>query len=199
MKRVAFDIGNVLCHVNMNGFFEYLVSKGIFNTVKEADEFISGIQYSQDLGLYNIRQGFYKFKLNLSKKDLDEIYTAWIGNVNTSEDMLNLLDEILSNGYEVALLSNIGFDHSSFLRKKCPVFNKCIQHFSCEIGTRKPLKLFYQSFISEYNWSNDIYFFDDRIENIESANGLFIGKQFDLNNFDSDFVAANHIRKILDI
>ena len=39
-KRVAFDIGNVLCHVDLKTFFEYLVSSNLAKDTKEGEEFV---------------------------------------------------------------------------------------------------------------------------------------------------------------
>lgn len=190
-KRVAFDIGNVLCHVDLDTFFDWLVTKNVVDSKERADEFICGIQHPQDLGLYNIRQGFYRFNPQLDKKTLQQLHNMWLDAVRPSEVMLGLVEELIEkHGYQVSLLSNIGFDHSGALRQQCPVFRKCNQHFSCEVGARKPTKLFYQSFIIQYGWPQDVLFFDDRKENVEAAAGYLTGVQFDIENYDSDEEAA---------
>lgn len=99
--------------------------------------------------------------------------------------------------YEVSLLSNIGFDHADFLRQKCPVFKKCNQHFSCDVGARKPTKLFYQSFLLEYGWDKDVLFFDDRPENVKAAESYLAGVQFDIEDYATDEEAAQAVRNRL--
>jgi FMN phosphatase YigB (HAD superfamily) len=197
-RKVALDIGNVLCHVDIVGdFFNYLVEQNIMETVEQADEFISGIQYGQDLGLYNIRQGFYKFNPHMSKKTLQNIHDKWLELVIPCEETLNVLGEVLDKGYEVALLSNIGKDHCAVVRQKCKVFERCIQHFSCEIGARKPSKLFYQSFLLQHDWPKNVMFLDDRQENIDAAKDYFFGIRFDIDDYESDSQAAAVLRKYL--
>lgn len=194
-RRVAFDIGNVLCHVDVVGvFFDWLVQEKIVESREQAHEFIGGIQCGQDLGLYNVRQGFYRFNPHLSKKRLQDIHDKWLDIVKPSDEMLGVLEDALTKGYEIALLSNIGKDHSNVLRIKCKIFQKCIQHFSCEVGARKPCKLFYQSFLLQHNWPKNIMFFDDRIENIEAAKDYFFGIQFDIDNYKNDKEAASEMR-----
>jgi FMN phosphatase YigB (HAD superfamily) len=196
-KRVAFDIGNVICHVNLDQFFDFLVEREVVESREKADEFVCGIQHPQDLGLYNIRQGFYRFNPHLQKKTLQDLHDVWLDIVIPSEPMLDVLEEGIEKGYQIALLSNIGYDHAGVVRQRCKVFQKCHQHFSCEVGARKPTKLYYQSFILQYGWPKDVYFFDDRIENIQAANDYLTGVQFDLDDWEDDEQAADNVREKL--
>lgn len=198
-KFVAFDIGNVLCHVDIDGFFDFLVNRNVIKTKEQAEEFVSGIQYPQDLGLYNIKQGFYRFSPDITSSALKDLHDAWLHIVEPSDEMLGVLDDTLSQGYQVALLSNIGFDHAGVVRQICPVFKSCYQHFSCEIGARKPTKLFYQSFVMHYGWPQGVVFFDDRCENVEAARPYFNGIQFDLDLFPNDEDAARSVRELLEL
>lgn len=196
--RVALDIGNVLCHVDVIGeFFDYLVETGVVAGREQADEFISGIQYGQDLGLYNVRQGFYRFNPHLSKKTLQDIHDKWLDIVMPSKEMMEVLEESLAVGHQIALLSNIGKDHAAVIRQKCKPFERCLQHFSCEVGARKPSKLFYQSFLLQHNWPRNIMFFDDRQENIDAAKDYFFGIRFDLDDYENDAQAAEVLRGYL--
>lgn len=199
-KRVAFDIGNVLCHIDLEGFYDFLVKDNIMTDRQQAEDFIASIQHPQDLGLYNIRQGFYRFNPQLHEQNRSKIqglYYAWLDIVEPSEEMLGVIDDALRAGYEVALLSNIGFDHSSLVRQKCKVFKHCHQHFSCEVGARKPTQLFYQSFMLQYGWKIGSIFLDDRKENIEAAKPYFNGMVFDLDDYKNDKDAANVVRDML--
>lgn len=198
-KKVCFDLGNVLCRVNFTEFLNFVVEQDIVKDQETAYEFLSGIQHPQDLGLYNIRQGFYRFYPHISKQILHELHDIWDRVVEPSDTMIGLLDDLLSNNFEIALLSNIGFDHSSVLRNKCDIFKKCHQHFSCEVGARKPSKLFYQSFYLQYGWDKSVFFFDDLQENLAGANGYLTGVLFDLKNFKNDEDAASFIKTKLDL
>jgi FMN phosphatase YigB (HAD superfamily) len=196
-KRVAFDIGNVLCHVDLHTFFQTLVDEDLAPDIASADDFLCGIQFPQDLGLYNIRQGVYRFNPHITRKALDIIHDVWVSIIKPSPEMLNVLEDALTIGYHVALLSNIGFDHSEILRRKCDLLKHCVQHFSCEVGARKPTKLFYQSFQIQYGWPKSARFFDDREDNVKSANDYFHSVLFDLEGYGSDIIAANAMRTYL--
>lgn len=198
-KFAAFDIGNVLCHVDIDGFLDFLVHRNVVKTKEQAEEFVNGIQYPQDLGLYNIRQGFYRFSPDITPSALQDLHDAWLHTVEPSDEMINVLDDALSQGYQIALLSNIGFDHAGVVRQICPVFKSCHQHFSCEVGARKPTKLFYQSFVMHYGWPQGVVFLDDRLENIQAARPYFNGIQFDLDLFPNDEEAARSVRELLEL
>ena len=198
-RYVAFDIGNVLCHVHLNTFYDFLVTENVVSSKEQADEFLSGIQHPQDLGLYNIRQGFYRFNPNLPRKVLQDLHDVWLSIIQPVPEMLEVVTLAIEQKYNVALLSNIGFDHSGVIRQKCKVFHHCAQHFSCEVGARKPAKLFYQSFSWQYKWPANVMFFDDRLENISSASPFFKGIHFDLDDFESDALAAGTVKELLEI
>lgn len=193
-KLVAFDIGNVLCHVVFDDFINWLLYEGIVESKEVAEEFLASIQHPQDLGLYNIKQGFRRFYPQIDNKTIQTLHDIWLDVARPSEIMLNVVEELIDEGWSVSLLSNIGFDHADYLRHKCNVFKKCNQHFSCEVGARKPAKLFYQSFLLQYGWSKDVMFFDDRQENIKAAEGYLTGVLFDIENYKSDQEAATAMR-----
>jgi FMN phosphatase YigB (HAD superfamily) len=195
-KRVAFDIGNVLCHVDLDMFFNSLVNEKVVESKELANDLVKSIQHSQDLGIYNIKQCLQNYELDINV--VNRLYDVWLSIVSPSDAMLYLLDELINKyGYEVSLLSNIGFDHSEIIRQKCPIFEKCNQHFSYEVGARKPTKLYFQSFILQYQWGKDVLFFDDCLDNVKAANGYLTGIQFDIENYESDKCAEVVIRNYL--
>jgi len=197
-KYVALDIGNVLFHVYLEDFYNFLLREEIFETIEETCEFCDSIQPSLDLGIHTIKESFH-LRLGITGTSLRLIHEKWLDIVRPSGDMLDLIDDLLVSGYHVALLSNIGFDHAAVVRDKCNVFNKCIQHFSCDVGARKPTKLFFQSFILDHDWSlNDKKpFFDDRRENVKASQPYLLGMHFDIRDHNSDKEAAELIKSTL--
>lgn len=195
MKNVAFDLGNVICHVDIDKFLDFLVTNKIFENIQDAGEVLSGIQIAQDIGLYSIRHGFYKFQDD--PYHVNELYNFWLNIAQPSLPMIELLKELQSKDFNIALLSNIGFDHANYLRKQIPILQDCINHFSCYIGTRKPSHLFFKTFIKKYNWDKNVLFFDDLQDNINTANNYLTGIRFDLDDFESDEKAAEYVRDLL--
>lgn len=186
-KKVALDIGNVICRVDLEKFYTFLVNdKQLFIDNYQANIFFEGIQSSMDLGLYSITHAFRKYIPGLTKKDLNDIREAWMDICSVSWDMFLFLKELEDRKIQVAVLSNIGVDHASLFS---PYLNRFgfLKFFSCNIGTRKPHKLFFQTFQENYNWPNDVLFFDDRIENVEGAKNYFNSFQFNLYNYKDDF------------
>jgi FMN phosphatase YigB (HAD superfamily) len=198
MNRVAFDIGNVLCHVDIGVLFKTLLDLSVVESEKQAHEFMDSIHEQQDIGACNLKQGLVRANPLLSEDVIKKLHEVWIDIARPSDVMLSLVEELIDkHGYEVSLLSNIGLDHSDMLRQKCPVFKRCNQHFSCDIGISKPSKKFYESFISRYGWDSNVLFFDDRLENVQAANGYLTGVLFDVEKYDSDELAAQAMRKHL--
>jgi FMN phosphatase YigB (HAD superfamily) len=197
IKKVAFDIGNVICHVDLEKFNNFLVDKKLFINKEAASNFIEGIQIGMDLGMYGIKQSFNNFFPNISKEDLDQIYYVWMNIISISNEISDFIKELSGNGWEIALLSNIGFDHSFYFNE---IFNfEYIKHFSYEIGARKPSKLFYQSFFIENYWTKDVLFFDDRQENVNASTKYFNGTLFNLNNYSSDKDAVLFLKSKLEL
>jgi FMN phosphatase YigB (HAD superfamily) len=206
VKRVSFDIGNVLCHVDTEALQAFILNKEIVGAnarsaeqlFSEVNEFISKIHKQQDVGECNLKQGLALINPQLDERTIQQLYDVWIDIARPSTIMLNLVEELIEkHGYEVSLLSNIGFDHAELIRQKCSIFKKCNQHFSCDIGIAKPSVQFYETFISKYKWDRDVLFFDDRICNIEAAGGFLTGVLFDIEKFESDDSAAQVMRNHL--
>jgi FMN phosphatase YigB (HAD superfamily) len=195
VKKVAFDIGNVLFHFDLNPLLDLLIGLNIVADNDMAYEFIGGsFQHSQEIGLCDIKQSFYQLNPQLSNKTLQDIHDGWMETFYPSLPMIEIVEELICNNYEVALLSNIGPDHAYFVRDNCKIFNKCIQHFSCDVGARKPTRLFFQSFLISYGWGKNTKYFDDRQDNIAMGNEYYNGILFDINKFPSDEEAAKSMR-----
>lgn len=200
VKKVAFDIGNVLFHFDLTPLLDLLIGFNIVDNTEMAHEFMGGsFQHSQEIGLYDIKQSFYQLNSQLSNKTLQDIHDRWMETFHPSPPMIEIVEELICNHYEVALLSNIGPDHAYFVRNNCKIFNKCIQHFSCDVGARKPTRLFFQSFLIHYGWGRNTKYFDDRQDNIAIGSEYHDGILFDINKFPSDEEAAKSMRAHLSL
>lgn len=194
-KRIAFDIGNVLFRFDPSPLLDLLIGLNIVENTAMAYEFMGGsFQHSQEIGLYDIKQRFYQLNPKLSSDTLQEIYDRWMETFEPSLPMIEIVEELIANKHSVALLSNIGPDHAKFVRDKCKIFDKCIQHFSCDVGARKPTRLFFQSFHIQNCWGRDTLYFDDREDNIAMGGEYHNAVLFDINSFTSDEEAAKKMR-----
>jgi len=188
MQHIAFDIGNVLIHVNFNKFYDVMQSHGL--TEEEISEFINDLEYSCHMGMLTLCQALRVrfpeiFANGKMKKHWGEILEAWNDSLTENDIMMNFVTNLKDEGVKVALLSNMGLDHINFIRSNCnEVINKCIQHFSFEVGSAKPQMLYYQSFLLSNEDFAGCVFLDDRKENIIAA----AKQKFDAVHFDLDLL-----------
>ena len=179
MKRVAFDLGNVIVKVDWKIFFDEW-SRYISTDVRE---FMRNIQYQQDVGLINMDKALSGITGNDTIKKLK---VAWGSVITLSDDIFSLLEDYKERNYSVAILSNIGSDHADIMRKVYPtIFDGAILHLSYEVGARKPTKLYFQSFLMENPKFIGATFVDDLLDNLTMAERFgFKGYQFNLDNYN---------------
>ncbi len=149
--HVAFDIGNVLVDFDVYKFTRKLSEvTGISDHA--AYFFIDHLQRQQDIGITSVSHGLeYKFD-KLTSAQLDELLFTWNDTITPNEMMLNFLEKLKGEGVKVAFLSNMGPEHLIHLRSTLPqMFDGVAQHISCEVGARKPSKLFFQSFCLDHD------------------------------------------------
>jgi FMN phosphatase YigB (HAD superfamily) len=177
MGHVAFDIGNVLCHFDINIFLKELVKITNIND-HDAYFFVEHIQRMQDMGVSSIAHGLeYRFKL--SGDELQYLLQAWNKTITPNDMMLNFVDKLKSDGVKIALLSNMGPEHISYLRSSYPqIFEGTTQHISCEVGARKPQKLFFQSFCLDHDEFSGCVYIDDLEENLR------VGKKYGFKGYN---------------
>lgn len=187
MNFVAFDIGNVLVHFDLNKFLiplRSIIGANQYELFRSSFE--QNFQHQHEIGLVGFRSFFKSFNTLLDDSALDAIVQAWNSTISPDEEMLEFVYRLTKAGVRVALLSNIGQEHVENLNKICPeLINRTIRHFSCEVGARKPSKLFYQSFLMDNEEFKGCYFFDDRIENCNQATNWFRAKPFSLEILNS--------------
>lgn len=143
--HVIFDIGNVLCQFDI---MKFVIKLAEIAQISEHDAwfFLDHLQRMQDIGVTTVAHGL-EYKYKLSKEDLAILIDAWNKTLTPNEMMLNFMDNLRVDGVKIALLSNMGPEHLAYLRTVCPqMFENTVQHISCEVGARKPQKLFFQSF-----------------------------------------------------
>jgi len=191
MKYIALDIGNVICDVNL-----HKVINCYQNYFPDIANFIELSAPAIDTGLTTFRQ------------EIDNIHQRnfWVPSIGyeklwdtaiTPKLFTDLQPELKE--FNIALLSNIGTEHAAFIRKEFPKpYNQCIQHFSCEVGARKPSKLFFQSFLMQHPEFKNCTFVDDREENLKAAKEFgFNSVRFNLKDFDDEIKAKESLKNII--
>lgn len=193
--NIALDIGNVLCRLRLEAFTTKLLEFGHIQNQEEGMYFLKGVQAPLDIGMYGLEEAALRYFINLSGHELQALYTSWNEAV-IEVPVLN--DWLATTDHNVALLSNIGSDHAKLVRG-FNGFRDCIQHFSFEVGARKPTKLYYQSFMMEHPEFRGALYIDDLQENL--AVGSMYGLKcahFSLEEHDTDEKALSAFMHILD-
>lgn len=172
MKYLALDIGNVLCHLRQNHFVDILSSK-LNITTAESIRFLKRFWELHDLGFTRIEDELID-KLGVkSEITLNELTEAWNGVIVSSRSTINFINWLRSeHEVKIALLSNMGVEHAQLMKTKLSqrdLFNSSIKHLSCEVGARKPSKIYYQSFLWENPEFKGCVYVDDLIENLKAG------------------------------
>lgn len=180
--HVAFDVGEVLCEIDWTEFIneyeaarQYREGQGK-KIIGNARQFLQIVQRKQDLDLINEDEMLLEW--GFPNGDIDGIVRAWNHAATPNKRMLEAKKSLQESGVKVAILSNMGRTHYNYLQGICPeMFEGAIRHISCEVGARKPSKLFFQSFLMENPDFKNALFVDDKNDNLE------IGKKFGLRPF----------------
>ena len=172
MKYVAFDVGNVLVNVNFQPFINKL-SKDLNISIEEATYFMNRSQKLHDLGITVMRDELIDHLKIKSSVLRDELVECWNFSITPADWMLERLDKITKQYcVQVALLSNVGLEHSVRMKEILNYnnfFDKAIKHFSCEVGARKPTFLYYQSFLKMHPEWEGCPYIDDLQENLDTG------------------------------
>ena len=171
-KHVALDVGNILVHVNFNTFTEAL-SKQQNITVEEAGYFMSRSCALHDMGMTKMEHELhdhFKIRSPLIMKDLLECWNKVIVPNTIVIDFFN--DLSIQNKIEIALVSNVGLEHAIQMERlldRGGFFRRATKHLSCQVGARKPTKLYYQSFLAQFPQFKNCAYLDDMHENLEAS------------------------------
>lgn len=198
MAQVAFDIGNVICDLDLYIFIDKLIELNVVESRNDGMRILTEIQHAQDVGLISL-ESYLLDTLKVKRTIIDDLMEAWHNTISPNANIVSLLADLKERGAEIALLSNIGYDHSRMLRKEYGnIFNDFIHHFSCEVGARKPFKLFYQSFLFENPKFNGCIYLDDIKENVYAANRAGLrGYIFDLSKHNNSSSIKKDFNSIL--
>jgi len=176
-KCVAFDIGNVLCEVDLNKFIGPYNSE-VHHSWREnfgAIEFLNdALQHQQDIGITTVGKKLTELCLfgcpDFQERKIMRLEEAWNDTIIIHDMMIKFKNDLLRRGVQVALLSNMGFEHKEHIKENHPeLFEGCILHLSCDVGARKPSKLYFQSFLLEHPEFRGALYIDDRLDNLAMA------------------------------
>ena len=176
MKYFIFDLGGVLS-VPMD-------IKGLYNQIEwkiNYDEFVEKFNFSKETekahkGKLKTKEFFEYLKQYMNEDvTLSEFKDMYINNNIFFQDTIQIIKYLKKLEYMVCLLSNLKeIDYEKFLQNfDTSIFDEMF--LSYKLGMLKPDDNIYQYVIDKLKASpEDIYFFDDNKENVDSAirNGI---------------------------
>jgi HAD superfamily hydrolase (TIGR01509 family) len=174
--RFLFDLGNVLIRCDMQW--------GAAQIAKQATEPAEVIRHGiieTDL-IDAFDQGTFskaEFHRELAKRfgwsgTPEELELIWQRMLIAEPEMLAILEELQSLGYETYILSNINPFHTEYVRTTYPQLQRTTgMIFSCECRLIKPdVAIFHHTIETLGIDAADTLFIDDRLTNIEAAKSL---------------------------
>lgn len=169
MKYLCFDIGNVLCDVDFTDFLKELNALGVSD--EDAWFFLNRIQPLQDVGHTNIKTEL-RHTFGIKHDQHPKVIEAWNESIQPNKISMKhfheLRDEVLK--VDIAILSNIGHEHIAIISSRIGgKFDWCKKHMSCEVGLRKPSRMYYKTFLDENPEFKDGIYVDDRKENLDTG------------------------------
>ena len=178
MKYLAVDLGNVVCNVKFDNFLSEL-SRTLNLPLEDVNYFLHRTTKLHDMGLTQISDELRDhFKIK-SPVIIQNLIGEWNKVITANSTVVGFLEKLLDENVKIALLSNIGIEHSGLIGNILGgfLYQNSIKFFSCEVGARKPNFLYYKTFLDMYPEFNGCLYLDDRIENIEG------GKKFGFRSF----------------
>lgn len=176
IRNVIFDIGNVLVDFDPVLFFEQRYPK---QSMHEVCGFVMDDDWERmDEGVYTceeVRQ--LKFaKYPQYQKQIQYIFDDWLDMMAIKQDSVAYMKELKKQGYKIYLLSNIGVESYNYLKGKYDFFDVADgMILSYQVHMIKPDKRIYALLVEKYHLKGEeCIFFDDRIQNIESAKAVGI-------------------------
>lgn len=176
MKYFVFDLGGVLSvPMDIKGLYEQIHWKISF------DEFLEKFNFSEES--IKVHKGeittkeFLEYLKQYMNEDvtLDKFKDMYINNNVFFQDTIDIIKHLKELGYKVCLLSNLKEIDDEKLKQNFDIYIFDQMFLSYKLDMVKPEDNIYQYVINTLKAKpEDIYFFDDNKENVESAirNGM---------------------------
>ena len=175
IKAVVFDYGQVISLPQDPKVIDYIAGRigadrdKFYNTLweqrKEYDRgTITAMEY--------YRVVLSRLGVNLDDETINELIETDLKSwTYINAGTISLMEDIKKAGYTLGILSNVPHDFLAWAKENLPVFSMPqIRLFSCELGLIKPEKAIYEKLIAVSGVNpEELVFFDDKIENIQSA------------------------------
>ncbi len=176
MKLVLFDLGKVLINNDVDQFYRPISDDTGIDTDRIKKEYESDILISLETGEISFEDyvAYYQKRWNL-KWDCEK----WIESYQAIFSLNKIGNEIRmhlkNSGFPTAILSNLAEYHKIAIDRSFPEIldGHIATFYSYEIGLHKPNPKIYQNVCEVLSVEpQDIFFLDDKLENVKSANSF---------------------------
>lgn len=192
IKNIVFDLGNVILKDMPS-----IVLENIELTAEEKNK-IKELFFDNwkeiDLGNETLEEHFNncKFDFNINE-DIKEILLNYYRYRPFNKDMIELMNKLKNNNYDVFILSNNNKAAYEYIRN-LPQF-QCVSGWiiSCDYGIAKPNREIYIKLFDKFNIKpKECFFIDDKKENVEAGAALGMkGFVLDYENKNTDELIVN--------
>lgn len=193
IKNIIFDLGNVI----LNDKPSIVLNKIKINSEERKlieNEFFSNWN-ELDLGNITLEEHLQKCNISIVlKENLKEILTRYYKYRDFNIEVIELMNKLKNNGYQIYVLSNNNKQVYEYLLK-LPMF-QCVDGWivSCNYHIMKPDSRLYEILLDKYNLiSKESFFIDDKKENVERA------KMLGMNGYILDYKSdgVNELIKVM--
>ncbi len=190
IKNIVFDLGNVILKD-----VPAIVLENIELTVEEKNK-IKELFFDNwnelDLGNETLEEHFNNCKFDFSiNEDIKERLLNYYKYRPFNKDMINLMNKLKNNNYDIFILSNNNKEAYKYIRK-LPQF-QCVSGWiiSCDYCIAKPNREIYIKLFDQFNIKPDeCFFIDDKKANVE------VGTTFGMRGFILDY-KNNNINELI--
>ena len=171
MKKIVFDLGNVLMTFSPDDFLKDLF-KSELTRQKCKEVYFQGLWNEYDRGYLSpsemIEKGCNQYPE--CKEDFTLMMQNWFRYVQPIESSVKLVESLRKKGYDLYILSNIPKDCYEYLCQNVTGFKDLKGVYSYQEKYIKPEKEIYEIFLNRYHLqAKDCLFIDDRVDNIQQA------------------------------
>lgn len=181
IKNIIFDLGNVILKDKPSMILNKIKISSEERILIE-NEFFSNWN-ELDLGNITLKEHLQKCNIStILKENFKEVLTQYYKYRDFNIEVVELMNKLKNNGYQIYILSNNNREAYKYLLK-LPIF-QCVDGWivSCDYHIMKPDSRLYQILFDKYNLiSEECFFIDDKKENIEKA------KMFGMNGYILDY------------
>jgi FMN phosphatase YigB (HAD superfamily) len=174
---LVFDLGNVLWHVDFEGWLPYLRTYNPAISEPDYRRFLEKAFSEVDRRNVSDEEYLDTYRDFLQKRDLTvgEAYRIHVWLLEGGPTKSMGIMPSLGSRYRLFIISNINPWHKRYVEETCDILSGSFERkiYSCDVGLKKPSPAIFELFrnLTRVNFA-DAIFFDDAEANVDAAKKL---------------------------